>query len=49
VVPLIRYTSNAGLMGDWRVRGVPLVLAWLCATLILVINGTLLWQLAFGE
>jgi len=49
VVPLLRYTSNVGLMGNWRVRGVPLVLAWLCATLILVINGTLLWQLAVGE
>ncbi|MEZ0602125.1 Nramp family divalent metal transporter [Paraburkholderia sp. IW21] len=48
VVPLIRYTSDAGLMRDWRVRGVPLVLAWLSAAFIVVLNGALLWQLAFG-
>lgn len=48
VVPLIRYTSDAGLMRNWRVRGVPLVLAWLSAAFIVVLNGALLWQLAFG-
>ncbi|MFM0081290.1 Nramp family divalent metal transporter [Paraburkholderia sediminicola] len=48
VVPLIRYTSDASLMHGWHVRGVPLVLAWLSAAFIVVLNGALLWQLAFG-
>ncbi|CAB3808339.1 Nramp family divalent metal transporter [Paraburkholderia fynbosensis] len=48
VVPLIRYTSDEGLMRGWRVRGVPLALAWLSAAFIIVLNGALLWQLAFG-
>ncbi|WP_434109712.1 Nramp family divalent metal transporter [Paraburkholderia caffeinilytica] len=48
VVPLIRYTSDAALMRSWRVRGVPLVLAWLSAAFIVLLNGALLWQLAFG-
>ncbi|EIF30896.1 natural resistance-associated macrophage protein metal ion transporter NRAMP [Burkholderia sp. Ch1-1] len=49
VVPLIRYTSDAGLMRGWRVRGVPLALAWLSAAFIVTLNGALLWQLAFGN
>ncbi|ABE31016.1 Mn2+/Fe2+ transporters, NRAMP family, MntH [Paraburkholderia xenovorans LB400] len=49
VVPLIRYTSDAGLMRGWRVRGVPLALAWLSAAFIVMLNGALLWQLAFGN
>lgn len=48
VVPLIRYTSDAGLMRGWRVRGLPLALAWLSAAFIVLLNGALLWQLAFG-
>ncbi|REE19235.1 manganese transport protein [Paraburkholderia sp. BL27I4N3] len=48
VVPLIRFTSDAALMRGWRVRGVPLVLAWLSAAFIIMLNGALLWQLAFG-
>lgn len=48
VVPLIRYTSDASLMRGWRVRGVPLVLAWLSAAFIIVLNCALLWQLAMG-
>ncbi|CAH2807173.1 MAG: Manganese transport protein MntH [uncultured Paraburkholderia sp.] len=48
VVPMIRYASDAGLMRGWRVRGVPLALAWLSAAFIVVLNGALLWQLAFG-
>jgi manganese transport protein len=48
VVPLIRYTSDATLMRGWRVRGVPLVLAWLSAAFIVLLNGALLWQLALG-
>ena len=49
VVPLIRYTSDAALMREWCVRGVPLALAWLSAAFIVVLNGALLWQLAFGN
>ncbi|MFM0297507.1 MULTISPECIES: Nramp family divalent metal transporter [Paraburkholderia] len=49
VVPLIRYTSDAGLMRGWRVRGLPLALAWLSAAFIVLLNGALLWQLAFGS
>lgn len=48
VVPLIRFASDAALMRDWRVRGVPLALAWLCATFIIALNAALLWQLAVG-
>jgi len=48
VVPLIRYTSDAGLMRGWHVRGLPLALAWLSAAFIVLLNGALLWQLAFG-
>jgi manganese transport protein len=48
VVPLIRYTSDASLMRGWRVHGLPLALAWLSAAFIIVLNGALLWQLAFG-
>ena len=45
VVPLIRFASSRPLMGHWRVRGVPLVVAWLSAAAILTLNGALLWQL----
>jgi manganese transport protein len=49
VVPLIRYASDARLMRGWRVHGVALVLAWLSATFIIMLNGALLWQVAFGN
>ncbi|CAH2900053.1 MAG: Manganese transport protein MntH [uncultured Paraburkholderia sp.] len=49
VVPLIRYASDARLMRGWRVRGVALVLAWLSAGFIILLNGALLWQVAFGS
>jgi manganese transport protein len=49
VVPLIRYASDRTLMRGWRVHGVALVLAWLSAAFIIVLNGSLLWQLAFGR
>jgi manganese transport protein len=32
-------------MRGWRVRGAPLVLAWLSAAFIIMLNGALLWQL----
>ncbi|KND61583.1 Manganese transport protein MntH [Candidatus Burkholderia verschuerenii] len=44
VIPLVRFASDARLMGRWRVVRVPLALAWLCAGVIVVLNGTLLWQ-----
>jgi manganese transport protein len=44
VIPLVRFASDAGLMGRWRVARVPLAMAWVCAGLILVLNATLLWQ-----
>jgi manganese transport protein len=45
VVPLIRFASSSAVMGGWRVRGLPLALAWLSAAAILTLNGALLWQL----
>lgn len=44
VLPLIGFASRADLMGAWRVRGLPLALAWLSAGAILFLNGALLWQ-----
>lgn len=44
VVPLIRFASDRSLMGQWRVRGTPLVLACASAAVILLLNGALLWQ-----
>nr|WKF55586.1 Divalent metal cation transporter MntH [Paraburkholderia busanensis] len=48
VVPLIRYASDATLMRGWRVRGMPLALAWFSAVFIVALNAALLWQLAVG-
>ncbi|RZT42071.1 Nramp family divalent metal transporter [Cupriavidus agavae] len=48
VVPLISFASSRELMGAWRVRGLPLMLAWGCAAIILFLNGALLWQGAVG-
>jgi manganese transport protein len=48
VIPLVRFASDAGLMGRWRVARVPLVLAWGCAGVIVALNGALLWQLVIG-
>jgi manganese transport protein len=45
VIPLVRFASDAGLMGRWRIKRIPLALAWLCAALIVLLNGALLWQL----
>ncbi|WP_454727561.1 MULTISPECIES: Nramp family divalent metal transporter [Cupriavidus] len=44
VVPLILFASSGELMGVWRVRGVPLALAWVSAGVIVFLNGALLWQ-----
>ena len=45
VIPLVRFASDAGLMGRWRVKRIPLALAWMCAGIIVVLNVALLWQL----
>ena len=44
VVPLIMFGANRRLMGAWRVRGLPLVLAVASALTIILLNGALLWQ-----
>ncbi|MHB9838768.1 Nramp family divalent metal transporter [Paraburkholderia terrae] len=48
VVPLIRFGSDRQLMHGWRVRGVPLVLAWVCVAGIIALNGALIWETATG-
>jgi manganese transport protein len=48
VIPLVRFASDAKLMGRWRVARVPLALAWVCAGVIVVLNAVLLWQAAFS-
>jgi manganese transport protein len=48
VVPLIHFASDVQLMRDWRVHGVPLVLAWACAAGIVALNGALIWETATG-
>jgi manganese transport protein len=49
VVPLVRFASDARLMRGWRVKRVPLVLAWLAAAGIITLNGALVWQVAAGS
>ncbi len=44
VIPLVCFVSDASLMERWRVARVPLGLAWICAGVIVALNGTLLWQ-----
>jgi manganese transport protein len=47
-IPLVRFASDAGLMGCFRVRGISLGLAWACAGIVLALNLVLLWQLVTG-
>ncbi|SAK61602.1 manganese/iron transporter [Caballeronia calidae] len=49
VIPLVRFASDAGLMGRWRVTRVPLALAWSCAGVIVALNGAMLWQAVVSE
>jgi manganese transport protein len=49
VVPLVRFASDARLMGRFRFRGVPLLLAYMCVGIVVVLNATLLWQLVMGN
>jgi manganese transport protein len=44
IIPLVRFASDVGLMGRWRVARTPLVAAWGCAGLIVGLNTALLWQ-----
>ncbi len=48
VIPLVRFASDAGLMGRWRVARIPLALAWTCAGIIVLLNFALLWQWVGG-
>ncbi|WP_051180310.1 Nramp family divalent metal transporter [Caballeronia insecticola] len=49
VIPLVRFASDAALMGRWRVARVPLALAWGCAGIIVALNGAMLWQAVFSS
>lgn len=44
VIPMLRFASDRALMGRWRVRGLPLALAWVSAALILGLNVALMAQ-----
>jgi manganese transport protein len=46
VIPLVMFAGDARIMGELRVRGVLLLLAWACAAAIVALNVTLLWQVA---
>lgn len=48
VVPLVRFASDVGLMGRFRVKRIPLALAWLGIATIVVLNLALLGQLVLG-
>jgi manganese transport protein len=48
VVPLVVFGANRKLMGEWRVRGIPLVAAWVAAAAIMMLNIVLLWQSVAG-
>ncbi|WP_245964720.1 Nramp family divalent metal transporter [Trinickia dinghuensis] len=48
VIPLIRFSSDAGLMRHFRIARMPLALAWVCAAMIVLLNAALIWQLATG-
>ncbi|AGK46046.1 metal ion transporter, metal ion family protein [Burkholderia thailandensis MSMB121] len=49
MVPLVVFASSRALMGNWRVRGLPLAAAWVCAAVILLLNGALVWQVVAAE
>jgi len=46
VVPLVIFGANRELMGEWRVRGLPLATVWAAAAAIVMLNIFLLWQSA---
>ncbi|WP_433706391.1 Nramp family divalent metal transporter [Paraburkholderia sacchari] len=45
-IPLVRFGSDAGLMGVLRVKGLSLALAWACVAITVVLNAALIWQMA---
>lgn len=48
IVPLIHFTSNRKIMGDFRTKTLTTILAWLIATLIIVLNIKLLISFFFA-
>jgi manganese transport protein len=48
VVPLVRFASDPGLMGRFRITRVPLALAWMCTGIIMLLNLAVLGQLAMA-
>ncbi|KQO50956.1 Nramp family divalent metal transporter [Sphingomonas sp. Leaf257] len=48
VVPLVRFTSNKGMMGPFASPVWLRILAWIIAAIIIGLNLTLLWGLATG-
>jgi manganese transport protein len=44
LVPLVMFTSRTDLMGPLRNRPVTSIMAWTVATLIIALNGFLLFQ-----
>jgi manganese transport protein len=47
-IPLVRVASDAGLMGRFRLRGISLGVAWVCAGVVVALNLVVLWQLVTG-
>ncbi|MEX3954147.1 Nramp family divalent metal transporter [Paraburkholderia sp. EG287B] len=45
VAPLVRFASDGKLMGSFRLKRIPLVMAWGCVAAILALNFALLWHL----
>ena len=48
VIPLVLYTSNRRLMGNFAAPRWLAALAWVIAAVIVVLNGYLLWGMAMG-
>ncbi|MDR3095578.1 MAG: Nramp family divalent metal transporter [Paraburkholderia sp.] len=48
MTPLVRFASDAGLMGRFRVRGAPLALVWACIGITVALNTALIWQVVAG-
>ncbi|RAR62649.1 manganese transport protein [Paraburkholderia unamae] len=44
VVPLVRFAADAGLMGAFRIKRIPLALAWACVAIVVALNLLLVWQ-----
>lgn len=44
-IPLVRLSSDAGLMGHFRIKRIPLLAAWVCIAIVMALNAALLLQL----